>query len=408
MQKPYYKHSRRTWYVELAGKQHSLGRHPDNSPEPKKPPRKGEWSPPAEVLSAYHRLMASRPDESLAPPSRDDTGSLVLLFERFLSWVGDHRKPATFEWYRWRIQEFVDHLKSRSLQSIAVADLKPLHLDEFLAAHPEWASGTKHGMARAAMRPLAWGVKKGHVASSPLAGYEKPKKGRRKLVVSPERFEEILKLTREPFRTLLVVTWETGCRPQESLAVEARHVDFDKKRWVFPPDESKGEQWPRVVYLTPKALEITRKLMEAYPEGKLFHNSDGVPWRTDAVNNAFIRLRVVLGMIEIERLKLVPPKLKRLRGADRKDEGKRAAQAVVARRAEIYQLAVKHGKKYSLYALRHSWATHALKRGVDALTVAILMGHRNPGTLASTYQHLSQEPTYLQGAAMRAAGVSQP
>ncbi len=32
--------------------------------------------------------------------------------------------------------------------------------------------------------------------------------------------------------------------------------------------------------------------------------------------------------------------------------------------------------------LRHSWATHALERGVDALTVVILMGHRDPSTLA--------------------------
>ena len=146
--------------------------------------------------------------------------------------------------------------------------------------------------------------------------------------------------------------------------------------------------------------------MERFPEGKLFRNSDGVAWRTDAVNNAFIRLRVALGAIEIRRLGLVPPKLKRLRGADRKDGAKRSAQegAVLARRKAVYDLAVGHGKKYSLYTLRHSWATHALKRGVDALTVAILMGHRNPGTLASTYQHLSQAPDYLREAAARAAG----
>lgn len=58
----------------------------------------------------------------------------------------------------------------------------------------------------------------------------------------------------------------------------------------------------------------------------------------------------------------------------------------------------------SLYALRHSWATNALQRGVDALTVAILMGHKDPSTLARTYQHLSHNPEHLLEQARRAAG----
>ena len=60
--------------------------------------------------------------------------------------------------------------------------------------------------------------------------------------------------------------------------------------------------------------------------------------------------------------------------------------------------------KYSLYVLRHSWATHALERGVDALTVAVLMGHRDPSTLAKVYQHLGQNPEYLLQQARKAAG----
>jgi integrase len=44
---------------------------------------------------------------------------------------------------------------------------------------------------------------------------------------------------------------------------------------------------------------------------------------------------------------------------------------------------------YSLYALRHSWATRALMKGVDPLTVGILMGHKDPSMLSRVYQHLS-------------------
>jgi integrase len=57
-----------------------------------------------------------------------------------------------------------------------------------------------------------------------------------------------------------------------------------------------------------------------------------------------------------------------------------------------YKRARELAPRYSLYALRHSWATNALKRGVDPLTVAILMGHQDPSMLARVYQHFSLSP----------------
>ena len=68
------------------------------------------------------------------------------------------------------------------------------------------------------------------------------------------------------------------------------------------------------------------------------------------------------------------------------------------------KLARRVAPRYSLYDLRHSWSTHALENGVDALTVAILMGHKDPSTLARTYQHLSHNPQHLLEQAQQAAG----
>ena len=69
-----------------------------------------------------------------------------------------------------------------------------------------------------------------------------------------------------------------------------------------------------------------------------------------------------------------------------------------------YRLACSLMPNYSLYALRHSWATHALQRGVDSLTVAILMGHQDPSMLARVYQHLSLNPSHLLEQARKAVG----
>ena len=45
MVEPFYKPSRDTWYVEIQGKQISLGRHPEGAPPPKKN-KKGVWNAP--------------------------------------------------------------------------------------------------------------------------------------------------------------------------------------------------------------------------------------------------------------------------------------------------------------------------------------------------------------------------
>ena len=75
-----------------------------------------------------------------------------------------------------------------------------------------------------------------------------------------------------------------------------------------------------------------------------------------------------------------------------------------AKRKLTNRRAAKLAPRYSLYALRHSWATNALQRGLDSLTVAILTGHEDPSTLARVYQHLSHNPEQMLKQARKAAG----
>jgi integrase len=379
--KPWFRPNRGVWYATIGNKQHNLGADKE------------------EAFRRYHELMGRKPQKPQSPDS------VIGLLDRFLAWCKEHRKPETYEWYLWRLQKFTDHLKRAGLTTLSVSALKPFHLDEWLQPMTSWSSGTKHGMARAVQRVFMWAEKKGYLDRSPIAHYEKSRPGKRNTVIPLERFQQILEHVKsEEFRDLLQITWETGARPQETLVVEARHVDLAHARWVFPVDEAKGELWPRIVYLNETALAITQRLMEIYPTGPLFRNRDAKPWTTDAVNCGFIRLQIALGRAKIKDLGVNIPKLPRLRGGSRKDVIVKTHHAtqVSSRRKTLQKLALQNGPKYCLYTLRHSWADKALKSGLDALTVAILMGHRDPSTLSRVYQHLSQSPDYLQAAAQRA------
>lgn len=386
--KPWYRAVRGVWYVTLNGVQHNLGPDKDRA------------------FEKYKQLL-NQPKTAHRTTLPSD--AVVAIIDKFLGWCQEHRAQETFEWYQRRLQLFVDSID----KILTVAQLKPFHLDDWLRLHPTWSPGTKHGMARAVQRAMHWAVKKGYIDRSPVADYEKARPGKRNVVISPVEFDHLLGLVRQrAFRDLLVVTWETACRPQESLVVEARHVDLVNSRWVFPVDESKGELWPRIVYLTDKALEITKRLMQEHPRGPIFRNTKGRPWTTDAVNCCFLALQQRMGRKVMKKRATEPDKntvramlgtLKptvTVKGTSRPKTQKELEQE--ARRKLRNKQAVKLAPKYCLYHLRHSWLDRALKSGVDALTCAILMGHRDPSTIAKVYQHLSQSPDYLQQAAKKA------
>ncbi len=383
--KPFFKKGRGVWYVEINRKQINLG-----------PNRK-------KAFQKYHELMAKAREAPL------NTECLAVIVDAFLSWVKKNRSPETFEWYRYRLQRFIDFYPDMD-----IATLRPYHVERWVDSYSITVT-TRRNYFRSIKRCLKWAQQQGYTDKNPIAALEVPRAEHREVAMEEKEFQELLSfICNSAFRDLVVTTWETGCRPQESLRVEARHVDTKNQRWVFPISESKMKRCVRVVYLTDTALAITKRLMHLYPTGPLFRNKNGIPWTTDAVNCAFSAIQVRMGKQEMNSrcdtirdsqiIELIPTltKTKREKGVVR---DKRPAELrEEAKRKLTRKRACELATRYSLYALRHSWATNALKRGVDPLTVAILMGHKDPSTLARVYQHLSLSPEHLLAQTKKAAG----
>ena len=200
----------------------------------------------------------NRPNE----PGRGPSSLVLVVLDSFLDWCEKHRAPRTYDWYRDYLQSFVSTLPA----DLTISDLKPFHVQRWVDSQPGWKTG-KRGAIIAVQRALNWATKMGLIDSNPVRYIEKPQAARRDIVITEDEYAWILaQLKDEEFRDLLIVCWETGCRPQEILSVEARHVDLAGGRWVFPPKESKGKKRHRVVYLTDAALEVTKGLMERWPQ----------------------------------------------------------------------------------------------------------------------------------------------
>jgi integrase/recombinase XerD len=98
--KPWFRKSHCAWFVTINGRQHNLGLHKKAAE------------------TQFKALMQAPRDAAIA-----DT-SVAYVFDQFLDWTKKHRAPRTFEFYRQRLQWFLNHLPS----GMACQRLKPFHV----------------------------------------------------------------------------------------------------------------------------------------------------------------------------------------------------------------------------------------------------------------------------------------
>lgn len=277
--------------------------------------------------------------------------SVLPLLDLFLDHCSRNLAQATFDLNRNFLQSFCS-----VVGDITLGELKPLHVTAWLDAHRGWSSSTRNCAVRVIRRAFNWLTDEGHIDRSPVKSVKAPRAETREVLVDDATFGNILAHTRdENFRDFLTFVRHSGCRPQEAMKLEARHVDLSLRRIVFPTSQAKGKRAPRVIYLDDTALEIVTRLSGLRPTGTIFRNRRGRSWNRNAVRCRFRRL---------------------------KD---------------------KVGGQYCTYHLRHTFATDALQK-LDPITVAVLMGHSDATTLARTYQHLAKLPEVMIEAAKKATG----
>lgn len=378
--KPWFRKSNKRWYIWFEGKQVNLG--PDKKAAQKQ----------------FHELMARS-------ESREQTRTTKLtlpeLVDHFLEWVQRNRAADTYEWYRYRLERLC-----RKYPNVVAERLHPYHVEQWISDY-DLSVTSRRNYIRATKRCFRWGKSQGYLNTNPVADLEAPRAENREVALLPHEFERMLTFVRnQRLADLLRVTWLTGCRPQESLIVEARDIDFANQRWVLSTSRSKGKRISRVVYMTEPAATIVRRLAKEFPTGPIFRNSTSKPWLPESVNCAIDAIQVRMGKAEMQRLGLaisdeamaaLIPKLKPTKTEKGRSRHKTAAELRCEAKEKLtIRQARSLAPRYSLYALRHSFATNALRNGVDSLTVAVLLGHQDPSTLARVYQHLNQNPDHLR------------
>lgn len=345
--KPFFRKQTQTWYVQLAKKQHNLG------------------SDKEEAERKYRALMAGKQEAT------DDTHVITILTQ-FLEWAKDRKSDESYRLFARHCGSF-----GRFCGKLTIGKLRNRHVTEWIEAKygPPRSDNYRRSAIRCVQRALNWAVKEGWLTHSPIATYEKPAYTPRDTIITPEQWQELIAAIQARgkagarFLDFVTILRQTGCRPQEARAIEARHLDRKKRCIVFERSESKGKVIRRVVPLTDLAFDLLVPLADQYPDGPILRNSVSQPWTTDVVKDWFHRLS----------------------GDGRcKDKNRERYPRI--------------SFKTSAYIIRHTWATEAMENGVDPITVAKLMGHKDIRMLMQVYAHIEKKSGAMRAALEKATG----
>ncbi len=331
-EKPWYRESRKAWYMTLEGEQIPLGKD-------------------ARLARIeFHRVMEDYEKKQGTQKAKTPRAPRVKnVHTEFLSWVKDNRAERTFDWYDSHIKGFEESLGA-NLNRMKVIDLNPNHVYSWVnhKSHKGWGTTFKRGAIVAIQRVYNWASRNLSIPS-PLGSMEKPTAETRDNHLTQKDFDKLMTFVRgKNFRDLLEFVWATGCRPQELRAIEADFCHLDRKTIEFPVKDSKGKKAKRVILLQTKALELVKRLMEKYPDGPIFRNEDGNPWTAYAINCNFQR---------------------------------------ISKRSKL---------SYALYDIRHSFCQRMLESGIDHIAAAEILGHRNAIMIAKVYSHMAKAHGHLR------------
>jgi integrase len=275
---------------------------------------------------------------------------VATVCDLFLDYSQKHHASDTFRGYRDFLQDFCG-----LYGTLLARELKPLHVSRWLDSHPGWR-GSRRNAVVALKRAFNWADAEGLLQPNPIKAVTKPPQRRRDRVLTAQEREDIVGAIKDPsFREFVFALMETGARPGEVRRVTAADVNLDLGVWTFRQQKTaKRTGKPRVIYLTPAMVELTRRLAAKYPEGPLFRGPRSKRGYTrNGVRCRFRNLR---------------QRLPHLSG-------------VIS------------------YTLRHSFATQALVNGVGIAQLAELMGHVDTGMVSGHYAHLAGDVHHMREAA---------
>jgi integrase len=304
---PRYYKSKKGWYATLGGETVLLIKGPKRETEKRAKER-------------YEAEVAARKVEV-----EGDRNTVWAVVNAYLLDLGNRVKNEDASENTLDMHTYVLSAFNTALGATLVRDLRPQHVTEWLASmrqlrwnealkrETKWGDGTEKLARGALSRAFNWAVEEaGLISASPLkrhAAGKKMKMKRKRRRPSEDRtaitehehqllVEQASRRTHKGFLHLITFMHGTGARPAEMYGATAAEWDETKKLFRIPATpESRGRfklahlGEDRLVYVPDDLVPLVKELMVKYPEGPLFRNERGKPWKENTLCARFISIK---------------------------------------------------------------------------------------------------------------------
>lgn len=257
-------------------------------------PRKGRTGFWTKIRGQFVRLADTEREawvelnRLLGAPAEEARITVERLVDLWLDAVRRDVEPTTWDTYRKYAQSFID----RNGRALA-RDIQERHIDAWLDAHPTWV-GCRSLATSIARMPFRWGKRKGYLEHNPLS--EMRGQGARARKPAPPGAVAALPqgIRSEEFADLFAFMTATGVRPGEARTLLAERIDLDAGLAIV-----KGKKGLRPIVLTDAAIGPLRRAMGRHPKGYVFLNTKGEPWTPGALSEQVRRARQRLGIKDV-------------------------------------------------------------------------------------------------------------
>lgn len=294
------------------------------------------------ALKAFHALMNG---DSLKPKG-DPTTTIKELAREFVKAMRPELKPRTVAGY----DEYLKRYTTANPLTQA-GSLTPKAVMDFMATK-DWGPTSRFHFVTVIKRLFAWAKENELIPDNPIREMKRPRPVTRVVIPTKDDAEKLIRESgSKTLRLILEFMYECGCRTDEAMRIERRHLVLESRVAVFPPDEHKtgrktGE--PRAIYLSDRACRIVAELADQNKSGPLFRNNRGTPWNADTLARAVARARKKLGLKDI-----------------------------------------------TAYGLRHRWITDGMLKHSSGV-VAEMAGHKSTAMIEKVYGHVGQHADILR------------
>jgi integrase len=273
---PWFRESKRAWYVCIAGKQHALGKDRE------------------EAFRRFHLLLAgAEPSPRKAEPKPEATLTVGQLATAY--WKDCERRLAANPL---RVAKMFLDAFAGACGTLPAGSVRKHHVEAWLGKHPTWGDSTQHMAKTRLIALFRWSVEQELLSVNPIAGIRKPPARSRgqDVVISPEPHARLMASAFPALRNVLFALHQSGARPGEVVSVTAADFHAEQSVWVLRKHKTAAKGKSRIVYLTPELVALCRELAQRYPKGPLFRNARGQPWHKIGVAKRLRELRERLGL----------------------------------------------------------------------------------------------------------------